>query len=131
MRTRAFAIALLILPASARADGPGVSVHVAYAHTWAEPTMGPTAVWNGGDGGSVGFQVPLAHGPSRFHNSRSGVTTSSAGQERTAAALEIGAGYRTRPIPGPLCLEIGARELLLGEPVETVRDGPIRIDLAR
>ena len=68
MRALVFTVALLGLPAFALADdleaARGVSLHVAYAHTWAEPTLGSTAVWNGGAGGSAGFQIPLARGVS-------------------------------------------------------------------
>jgi hypothetical protein len=200
MRGFVFTVALLALPALALADGleaaPGVSVHVAYAHTWAEPTLGNTAVWNGGAGGSAGFQVPLARGASvgpefaydryprepflgvpgvtlagggalhvasvvamtrlfapgsayrgwfgevgigagyvheetsRFHDSRSGAASSSVGGSWLATALAVGAGYRTRPILGSLCFEIGARHLLLAMAIRGVRDAPIRIGLS-
>ncbi len=49
-------IALGAAPARAR---PSATFHLDYVQSWAQPTLGSTAVWNGGDGASAGVDVPL------------------------------------------------------------------------
>jgi hypothetical protein len=197
MRTRLLILAaLVVLGAAPAAASTGASYHLDYVHTWAEPTLGPTAVWNGGNGMSAGFDVPLEgrwsagfeavydrwareafysvpgvaltgggalemssslvmlkyirpgqrgsrlfleagtglgavrEDGSRFRGWGSTRTTYSPGERFNAAAFELGIGYRTRPVAGPLHVEVGARWMLLPGEQFTVPDEPIRVGVA-